>query len=515
MSFSATAAGVELPVLAPEVQSVDVRFGSNRVWSIDLTTRPAQRHTLIAWPAVLIPHLVGHTQVTLVESGTGRELGNVQAFFTDAPVTTSVVNEAGVPLAVNKWGRLGKTLEAGNVGVQERILARTQEVILQLTEMGLRPFVVGGTLLGGVREHALLPHDDDADVAYLSQFQHPLDVAAEGFTIGRKLEALGYELVRHSATHMQLYFRDSSGAVDYYVDVFTAFFTKDGKINQPFHVRGELRKNQMLPFGEVTIQGQQFPAPADPEAWLVINYDENWRTPIPGYRLRTPRSTSRRFKNWFGSFHFTRDYWNEHYLDARRDRDEPWRTGREWILSQEHSLRSAWLIDLGAGTGTLSASLRDRGSHRSVIAADYSPYAREIADTWGGERLSVMQANLYRQQSLALPFDVGIDGPFDLVSNHLIQHLGPHGIPNALRLARMALRSGGQALATLYGERAQKKSPGDPTVWAIPPEVFADRAADYGLNIEIFPIAADEHEQLRAPYGVRFSLGDTYGKERE
>lgn len=513
MSFSATAAGIALPTLAPEIQSVDIRFGDDRVWSIDLTVLPQKRPTVIEWPASLRPHLVGATSVALAESGTGRLLATAQACFTDEAITTRVLDESGVPLAVNKWGRLGKTLEAGNPGVQERILDRTQEIMGRLEEMGLRPFVVGGTLLGGVRDQALLPHDDDADVAYLSLHRNPVDVAAEGFAVGRKLEALGYELVRHSATHMQLYFRDNDGALDYYVDVFTAFFTDDGHINQPFHVRGEMREEQMLPFGEVEIRGRKFPAPADAEAWLVINYDENWRTPIPGYRLHTPRPTVRRFQNWFGSFHYTRDFWNDHYRVGGLEADASWESGRNWILSQERSLSSAWLIDLGAGTGALAAELRDSGSHREVVAVDYSPYALAAVALRGGERLSTAHANLYRNLALAMPLDAGIGGAFDLVANHLIEHLGPHAFPQAMRLIRMALRSGGQALATLYGEIDPERPRGEPTSWAIPPEVLEERAATYGLRTEISEIPGAPHEQGRAPYGVRFSAGRVTFKE--
>lgn len=515
MSFAVTSAGVTLPPLEAEVLSVDVSFADHRVWSIDLSSGNVPQDRSYPWPAPLLPYLVGRTNVRLSQSGTGRLLGSVEVRFTEDPSEPRVTDADGVPLAINKWGRLGKTLEAGNTGVQGRILDRTTEVIAHLEGLGLRPFVVGGTLLGGIRDGALLPHDDDADVAYLSTHTNPVDVAAEGFALGHKLEALGYELVRHSATHMQLYFRGEHGQLDYYVDVFTAFFTDDGHMNQPFHVRGEMREEQMLPFGTVQIQGRSFPAPADPEAWLVINYDENWRTPIPGYRLETPLPTVRRFRNWFGSFHHSRDFWNDRYRVEGADSDRQWQSGADWILSQESNFTAGWLVDLGAGAGALGAQLRDRGPHRQVIAADYSPYALELAAAHGPERFSTIHTNLYRSLALALPQDAEIRGPFDLVANHLIQHLGPHAIPNALRLIRMAVRSGGTAVATLYGEIESADPHENPTDWAIPPEVLQDRAADFGLHAEISEIAASPEEQHRRPYGVRFSENRNSGKENQ
>ena len=513
MTFSANVTGVTLPLLGAEVRSVDISFGDDRVWSIDLTEGARPRGNRYDWPAPLRPFLVGSTKVRLTQSGTGAELGEAHVSFTADGSTTRVVDADGIPLALNKWGRLGKTLEAGNTGVQGRILDRTTEVIAHLEQMGLRPFVVGGTLLGGVRDGALLPHDDDADVAYLSQHTNPVDVAAEGFTVGHKLEALGYELVRHSATHMQLYFRGPAGQLDHYVDVFTAFFTDDGCINQPFHVRGKMRKDQMLPFGVTTIQGRDYPAPADPEAWLVINYDENWRTPIPGYRLHTPRATIRRFQNWFGSFHYTRDFWNEHYQAGGASADDRWQAGRSWILEQSDALRSRWLVDLGAGAGALSAELRDRNANRTVIAADYSPYALELSGQRGPERLEPVHVNLYRNTSLGLARNAGITGPFDLVANHLFESLGPHALPQAFRLVRMALRSGGSALATLSGIRDLEAPQHEPTAWAIDPDWFRARAAEFGLRAEIEPLRGAGTELARAPYGVRFSYDTSVKKE--
>lgn len=526
MPFIATPQGLTLPDLTEDVRSVDVHFGEQRVWSIDLLDRDEAPTQALPWPPALHPHLTGSADVVLRRSGDGEELGRSRVAFTDEPHPTRVVDAEGIPLAINKWGRLGKTLGAGNAGVQERILDRTEEIIGHLVGMGLRPFVVGGTLLGGVREGALLPHDDDADVAYLSELRNPADVAREGFAVGHRLQQLGYELVRHSATHMQLYFRTPAGSVDHYVDVFTAFFTDDGMINQPFHVRGPLRADQMLPFGSVQIAGRPFPAPADPEAWLVINYDENWRTPIPGYHLGTPRSTSRRFQSWFGSYHFKRDFWNEFYTTGGDpDPDVQWASGAEWILGERHALRAPVLLELGAGSGALATRLSsDPGPHRHrtrVIASDYSSSAlsaararananaRTPADggAGAGAGFEVDHLNLYRTLSLDVFRRLGVSGPVDIVANHLLEQVGHIARANALRLIRMALRSGGTARATAYREHAADVSFGDPTTWHLSTIDLAREARAYGLDIDVEPIDPQPHERERRPYGVRFTLG--------
>ncbi|GAA1780699.1 class I SAM-dependent methyltransferase [Leucobacter iarius] len=528
MPFTATPRGLTLPDLTDDVRSVDVCFGEQRVWSIDLLDRGEAPTQALPWPAVLRPHLAGHTEVVLRRSGDGGELGRASVSFSEHPHETRVVDAEGIPLAINKWGRLGKTLEAGNVGVQERILDRTEEVVAHLVEMGLRPFVVGGTLLGGVREGALLPHDDDADVAYLSEFTNPADVAREGFAVGHRLQRLGYELVRHSATHMQLYFRSDSGSVDHYVDVFTAFFTDDGNINQPFHVRGPLREDQMLPFGTVSIAGRDFPTPADPDAWLVINYDENWRTPIPGYHLGTPRSTSRRFQSWFGSYHFKRDFWNEFYEGTAEagDPDARWAAHGEWILRQNASLTAPVLLELGAGSGALSARLRaqrpaaGREPGRRVIASDYSTYALAVEraraeQTAEADRFEVAHLNLLRTLSLDVFRRLGATGAVDIVANHVLEQINQPARANALRLIRMALRSGGSAVATVHGQHAPDVSFDDPTTWHLSTFDLAREAKALGLGVEFESLGDVPDEPDRRSYGARFTLAETHLPQKE
>src|SRR5690606_26560829 len=120
MSFSVTTAGVTLPVLPEHVRSVDLCFGEDRIWSLDLSVESPGIRGRYRWPAPLVPYLRGHTEVVLRDSGDGREIARTTATFSDDDTVTRVVDGEGIPLAINKWGRLGKTLEAGNAGVQQR-----------------------------------------------------------------------------------------------------------------------------------------------------------------------------------------------------------------------------------------------------------------------------------------------------------------------------------------------------------------------------------------------------------
>jgi len=485
-SFAVTKDHLSLdPALVAGRSSIDVVINGHRVWSMDLVAEPLPAGGVKRWPMALRPYLDGRAEMLLVDSASGEEIAERVVRFGRSSNPVTVMDSQGRWLAVNKWGRMGKSFAGADEGLRERLLDRLDELVVFCEKRELRPFVVGGTLLGAVRGGEILGHDDDADLAYLSRHRHPSDLALESFAIERELVGLGIEVVRHSAAHLQLTFRACSGKVDGYVDLFTAFFRDDGTVNQPFHVRGPMAESSMLPFSTVTLEGRSYPAPAVPEDWLVVNYDENWRTPLPGYRLQTPRATQRRFRNWFGSLNFQRDFWEDRYDDVGEGvypRQEDVRAARHLAGQVPAGSR---VLDLGCGDGAATAWLSSHGF--DVTAVDYAPNAlartRERLRAEGAEAtLARYNLNDFRDRAELLGRLAGAE-PAHVIASHLLERMGHLGRQGVLRLLRQTVRRGGRVVIVIDSRPAWNLTFTDPSTWHLAMRDLTGELSSCGLMI--------------------------------
>jgi hypothetical protein len=500
---------IVLSEVDPALSAVSVRLDGHRVWTVPLDGVPAPR---LAWPAALASRLEGRTRVSIEDPASGRALTEADALFDEQDVRTGIVDRHGRWLAVNKWGRLIRTLEGdGAADLRARMLVNGSELVLLLREWGLEPFVIGGSLLGTIRDGRLLPHDDDLDLTVVWEVDDAVEVIVAHRRLEDRLTRHGYTVVRHSHAHLQITFQHDDGAIDHYVDIFATFFIRD-VFSQPFPFRNRaLTRADLLPVSAIVVEGVELPAPASPERWLEMAYGVEWRVPDPSFSFDTPSSTTRRFDAWFGVFNGGRDHWERVFEEAPCLADAL--VTRPALASVLQGLPEGTLaIDIGCGDGASTAMLAARIER--VVGLDYSLEAIAAARSRSLANARFEFWNVHDGlDRLTLTARVLRSG------RHWLLHLGGllHQIGREHRVELLGMIADLGASVTVYAdfpvELPERFDHEDPSSWHLPVEVLQEETARRGLTLEVLGMdqRADEAGE-RAWSAVRL-LAPTRGSE--
>jgi SAM-dependent methyltransferase len=444
---------------------LDVLFDGRRIWSFWLHRDGESRAGahLVPWPSALRRFLHGTTHLQLVAHVTGTVVHDADVRLGDASPDTriAVVNDRGLPLGIDKSLRLAQTFDTRSPELVAPLLDSIEEVLAALHEAGVQAFPAYGTLLGAVRGGRLIGHDSDADLGYVSEHDHPVDVVRESFALQRALAGMGYRISRYSGAAFKVDVVEADGSVRG-LDVFGGFL-RDGWLHLMGEIRTPFRREWIFPLGTTTLEGRELPAPADTDRFLSATYGPSWRVPDPAYKFETPRSTHRRLNGWFRGTRVRREAWDRTYsrLPDRPPAVVPTSFAR-WVCRSERGV-PARVVDIGCGTGVDDLWLARRGA--SVVGLDYAIRGSEPVASLAhaeGTDLEFRSTNLCELRSvLAEGARLAREpGRTVVTARHVADATDRVGRRNLWRLCEMALAGDGGRLYLEF--LVSRRHAGDP-----------------------------------------------------
>jgi LicD family len=488
--------GIHLPrpVAVTADVPVDVRFGAHRVWSFTTGHDGSRSATgvQVAWPPALKARLDGVAHVTVVPHEGGEPLFAGDVRFGTSSEPLDLVDDAGHPLSLDKGGRLQRTFDRMDDGAVRELIEASHQVLVDLVEKcGLDAYLSYGCLLGAVRDGKMIGHDSDVDLSWLSRHTHPFDILRESRAAERTMRDLGWHVVRMSAANFKVWVPLSTGKRAG-VDVFGSFH-----IGDHFHITGSLRgrldRSAIMPFGTITLEGVEFPAPNDVEAFLAFTYGPGWKVPDPAFHFEHPAEHTRMMSGWWRGSRTRLHHWQTFYSSAEVARVPRKRSAfAAWVAGRIDP--GSRIIELGSGTGRDAFWFADQGF--AVTGSDYCGAARKIAQATTGRRKARGKKPVrFKPINLEAPYNLLTRGARlahepgvkHVYARLLVDALTPQGRPGLWRFASMVGRSGGHT----FLEFRTDANAGEPTYFgphartrARPDEVAAEIEAYGGRILE-------------------------------
>ncbi|MGH3504478.1 MAG: methyltransferase domain-containing protein [Nocardioidaceae bacterium] len=429
--------------------TIDVLFDDRRVWSFAASGfRPREdglRH--IPWPQLLRPYLNGHVQVRLRDNATEEPIFDADMQLGSGEGRVDFANDNGKPLVIDKWGFIQRSFSDRDPAILAPVLDAAEEILDVLSkECDLPAWIAFGSLLGAVREGKVIAHDNDLDVAYLSSYETPVDVAREMFRVARALRRRGMKVLTKTGSFVTVLARSGDGS-PVPIDVYACFYIGD-VLYETASVGAQVPREAVLPLATVELEGRSFPAPADPAVMLEASYGPGWETPDPGFKYQIPTDLKRRFIGWFGSGMKHRRYWNRLYkgmLDL--DVPEEHSPFAEWVLPQLDGTEV--LLDVGCGNGRDTLWLAEQGV--TTVGLDYSPGAVSRCRTRVAQEAATADFDTLNLYDLREVLGKGalmarrLPRPRALYARFMLHTLEDDGREALWRLSSTLLRGGGLA----------------------------------------------------------------------
>lgn len=141
-----------------------------------------------------------------------------------------------------------------------------------LSKYNVKPYLLWGTLLGAIRDHGFIPHDNDLDLGILQSQVENLEQAIP------ELYANGVKICKYKKGHIYTFmYKEVTCDIDVFRKAIFPYSLGYGVILEEF-----IPKRLFRSFEEFSFCGLKTYIPSNPEALLEYTYGKDWRIPKKG-----------------------------------------------------------------------------------------------------------------------------------------------------------------------------------------------------------------------------------------
>ena len=225
--------------------------------------------------------------IVMVQFNSTRRLNRILETSNDTEATLDLINAAVAEVFGPDFQFTGHGFNRGlsvTYRNKEHLIIRHIQAFngLLRERLNIHSFITSGTLLGMVREGRFLAHDDDIDLAYVSQHSDEAAVVEEREALLKLISEQGNMVAVNANGVIKIrYFFDD---LYFDFDLFTGFCLGDF-VNIYLQKPNTIPKAAILPLRSDIFYGEETSIPQRPEALLEVNYGPDWRTPDRGFRF--------------------------------------------------------------------------------------------------------------------------------------------------------------------------------------------------------------------------------------
>lgn len=321
---------------------------------------------------------------------------------------------------------------------------------------GIDVYLSYGCLLGAARSGEMISHDFDIDLGFYIEASEKPEIVSKCRDLIRYLSNTCHRVEVESNGQFKAA-KMFPGNVYMTFELFVSWIEEDN-FYLYFGIPGAPIAEDILPLGEIEIEGVKLPAPKHPETMLEALYGPDWHIPDPNFKYENIDWVPFQGFSVRGNKH----YWEEYY--ARKTYKHVWAEFPSQFAAFCASEIEAGskILDFGCGNGRDSLFLSQIG--HDVVACDYAKAGIDLVKGKAEAKQLELDAqilNIYDTSDVQ-KFMAAHPTNFDVVYSRFVMHaITAEGQDRFLRLTKKVLKEDGKVILEFRNSEDARKDAGD------------------------------------------------------